>query len=137
MLTFFVVTYIVTWSSWFAACITPAAGPRGLLFLLGTFAPGFVALWFTGRATGRSGVAVLSLCAGYFLLRMRKNTQLSREVAQSVATSPAHPALLYTLNGRPQNRVSSDEPDRLRRTVGRFQHTPMPESYSCLVSGER
>lgn len=59
LLTFFVVTYIVTWGFFFAAGITPAAGPRGLLFLLGTFAPGFVALWLTGRATGRSGVAAL------------------------------------------------------------------------------
>ncbi len=59
MLTFLVVTYIVTWSAWFAAGMTPAAGPRGLLFLLGTFAPGFVALSLTGRATGRSGVAAL------------------------------------------------------------------------------
>jgi len=59
VLTFFVVTYIVTWSAWFAAGMTPAAGPRGLLYLLGTFAPGFVALWLTGRATGRSGVAAL------------------------------------------------------------------------------
>ena len=59
MLTFFVVTYIVAWSSWFAASMTPAAGSRGLLFLLGTFAPGFVALWLTARTTGRSGVAAL------------------------------------------------------------------------------
>ncbi len=57
--TFFVVTYIVAWGFWFAASITPAAGPRGLLVLLGTFTPGFVALWFTGRATGRRGVAAL------------------------------------------------------------------------------
>lgn len=56
---FFVITYIVTWGSWFAASITPAAGPRGVLFLLGTFTPGFVALWLTGRATGRSGVVAL------------------------------------------------------------------------------
>ena len=59
LFTFFVITYFVTWGSWFVASITPAAGPRGLLFLLGTFAPGFVALWLTGRAAGRSGVAAL------------------------------------------------------------------------------
>lgn len=59
LLTFFVVTYLVTWGSWLAATSTPAAGPRGLLFFLGIFAPGFVALWLTGRATGRSGVAAL------------------------------------------------------------------------------
>jgi len=59
LLTFFVVTYLVTWAFFLAAGITPAAGPRGLLFLLGTFAPGFVALWLTGRASGRRGVAAL------------------------------------------------------------------------------
>ncbi|HEV8524419.1 MAG TPA: CPBP family intramembrane glutamic endopeptidase [Terriglobales bacterium] len=59
LLTFFVVTYMVAWGFFLAASITPAAGPRGLLFLLGTFTPGFVALWFTGRATGRSGVTAL------------------------------------------------------------------------------
>jgi membrane protease YdiL (CAAX protease family) len=59
LLTFFVVTYLVTWGSWLAASSTPAAGPRGLLFFLGIFAPGFVALWLTGRATGRTGVAAL------------------------------------------------------------------------------
>ncbi|MFN2398632.1 MAG: CPBP family intramembrane glutamic endopeptidase [Gemmatimonadaceae bacterium] len=59
MLTFFVVTYIVTWSLWFAAGFMPIAGPRWLLFLLGTFAPGFVALWLTGRDSGRSEVAAL------------------------------------------------------------------------------
>jgi membrane protease YdiL (CAAX protease family) len=58
MLTFFVVTYIVTWSLWLASRMT-AAGPRELLFLLGVFAPGFVALWLTNRATGRNGMAAL------------------------------------------------------------------------------
>lgn len=59
MLIFFVVTYVVTWSLWFAAGFMPIAGPRWLLFLLGTFAPGFVALWLTGRDSGRSGVSAL------------------------------------------------------------------------------
>jgi hypothetical protein len=57
--TFFVITYIVTWGVWLAASMTPASGPRGLLFLLGTFSPAFVAVWLTNRATGRSGVAAL------------------------------------------------------------------------------
>jgi len=57
--TFFVVSYLVSWSLWFAANLTPAAGPRAVLFLLGTFTPGFVALWLTGRASGRGGVAAL------------------------------------------------------------------------------
>jgi membrane protease YdiL (CAAX protease family) len=59
MVTFFVVTYIVTWASFIAAAMTPAVVPRGLLLFIGIFAPGFVALWLTGRATGRSGVDAL------------------------------------------------------------------------------
>jgi membrane protease YdiL (CAAX protease family) len=39
--------------------MTPAAVPRGLLLFIGIFAPGFVALWLTGRATGRTGVNAL------------------------------------------------------------------------------
>src|SRR5882672_1307305 len=56
---YFVVTYLITWGFFFAGSLTPAAWPRGLLFLLGTFAPGYVALWFTSRETGRGGVAAL------------------------------------------------------------------------------
>src|SRR5260370_9836838 len=59
LLTFFGVSYIVTWGCFFAAAGTPAAEPRALLFLLGTFTPGFVALWLTGQVTGRSGVTAL------------------------------------------------------------------------------
>src|SRR5437867_11484992 len=59
LLTFFVVTYLVAWVFFFAGSMTPAAWPRGLLFLLGTFAPGYVALWLTSRETGRGGVAAL------------------------------------------------------------------------------
>ena len=59
MLKFFVVTYAITWSAWFAASMTPPEGPRWLLFLLGTCAPGFVALWFTWRKSGTSGVVAM------------------------------------------------------------------------------
>src|SRR2546425_11494395 len=59
LLTFFVVTYLVAWGFFFAGGMTPPAWPRGLLFLPGTFAPGFVALWLTSRETGRGGVAAL------------------------------------------------------------------------------
>jgi membrane protease YdiL (CAAX protease family) len=59
LLRFFVVTYIVTWGFWFAARIAPAGGPRGLLVFLGIFAPAYVALWLTSRATGRGGVVAL------------------------------------------------------------------------------
>jgi len=59
LLTFFVVSYAVTWGCFYVAAVTPAAGPRGLLFLLGVFTPGFVALWLTSRGTGPSGVTAL------------------------------------------------------------------------------
>ena len=56
---YFVFTYLITWGFFFAGSMTPAAWPRGLLFLLGTFAPGYVALWFTSRESGHGGVAAL------------------------------------------------------------------------------
>jgi hypothetical protein len=59
LLRFFTLTYIVTWASFTAAGTTSAAGFRGLLFLVGTFAPAFVALWLTGRAAGGRGVVAL------------------------------------------------------------------------------
>ena len=59
LLRFFFVTYIVTWSCFFAATSTAAPAPRGVLLFLGIFAPAFVALWLTGRATGRGGVVAL------------------------------------------------------------------------------
>lgn len=59
MITFFAVTYVVTWSLWFAARSAPDPGPRGLLFLLGTFTPGFVALGLTAWVSGRRGVATM------------------------------------------------------------------------------
>lgn len=59
MLTFFVVTYAVTWSLWLTSRLMPAGGPGGLLFLLGVFTPGLVALGLTGRASGRRGVIAL------------------------------------------------------------------------------
>lgn len=59
LLTFFLVSYVVTWGFFFAAGTASASGPRGLLFLLGTFTPGLVALWVTARESGRKGVMAL------------------------------------------------------------------------------
>lgn len=59
LLTFFILSYLLTWGIWLAAGAVTAPGLRGLLFLLGTFTPGFVALGLTARATGRGGVAAL------------------------------------------------------------------------------
>jgi hypothetical protein len=59
MVTYFVLTFIVTWSLWFASGIASPAGPHGPWFLLGVFAPGLVALALTARDAGRDGIAAL------------------------------------------------------------------------------
>lgn len=62
MLTYFALTVIVTWSVWFTAAGLSGPGNTGFFgaggpaFLLGVFAPGFVALAFTARDEGRAGV---------------------------------------------------------------------------------
>ena len=56
---FFLVSYVVTWTLFFVAAPMPSGALRGLLFLLGTFTPGFVALAFTARGEGRGGVLSL------------------------------------------------------------------------------
>ncbi len=47
LILFFLGSFLVAWGLWFAASLTPAAGPRGLLILHGTFAPGIVGLALT------------------------------------------------------------------------------------------
>jgi membrane protease YdiL (CAAX protease family) len=59
MVGFFAASYAITWSLWLASRSMTAEVPLELLFLLGTFTPGFVALALTCRAAGRSGVEVL------------------------------------------------------------------------------
>jgi hypothetical protein len=56
---YFVVTFAVTWSAWLAAATVSAPAARSLLFLVGTFAPGIVALSFTSWSEGRRGAAAL------------------------------------------------------------------------------
>lgn len=135
ILGFFVAAYAVTWSAWIAANGVHADVPRTALIVLGTFAPGIVAVCLTGQARGRPGinalpsrlfvwqvhlrwylfavgylifkdivpsadthatdpwalshslvawmtVALLWLCAAWFLLRMRRNPGLTRAVAR-------------------------------------------------------
>ena len=56
---FFFLAYVITWGLYFAANSTSAAGLRGLLFYLGVFTPGLLALWLTRRADGSPGVVAL------------------------------------------------------------------------------
>lgn len=65
LLAYFLLTFLVTWSVWFAASAFAAPGNTGLfggrgpVFLLAVFAPGLVALAFTAQAEGRAGVTRL------------------------------------------------------------------------------
>jgi membrane protease YdiL (CAAX protease family) len=59
ILTFFVAAYILSWGAWIAANGITTDLPRTALVLLGTFAPGIVALGLTARTLGRRGVIAL------------------------------------------------------------------------------
>ena len=59
MTAFVVLTFALSWSLWFASGVTSPAGPDTLLFLLGVFAPGIVAIGLTALAGGRAAVAAL------------------------------------------------------------------------------
>ena len=52
-------TFALSWSLWFVSGATSPAGPNRLIFLLGVFAPGIVALGLTAVAGGRAAVAAL------------------------------------------------------------------------------
>lgn len=83
LLTFFLLTFTLTWISWFVAAAIPAganAGDtalstvRGPIFLLGVFAPAIVALTLTARVDGRLGAQALvrriglwRMSAGWYL----------------------------------------------------------------------
>lgn len=77
LLAYFLSTYLVTWSVWFAASGLAAPGNTGLfggrgpVFLLGVFAPGLVALAFTARAEGRAGVTRLLARIGHWQVGAR------------------------------------------------------------------
>ena len=65
LLVFFLLTFAFTWTAWLAVAATAAPGKAGVfgvggpVFLLGVFAPAFVALALTAHAEGRAGVARL------------------------------------------------------------------------------
>jgi membrane protease YdiL (CAAX protease family) len=63
LLTFLSVTFAITWLAWWAAdALSPGAaatGPSGVLFYLGVFASGIVALVMTWHAEGRAAASAL------------------------------------------------------------------------------
>lgn len=60
LLKFFLLTYAVMWTCFFSVATMSARTPgRGLLLLLGPFAPSLAALWLTTRADGSQGVRAL------------------------------------------------------------------------------
>src|SRR5260370_29351513 len=57
---FFAITYGVTWTCFISVAVMPIPAPyRGLLMLLGAFAPSLVALSLTARDEGDTGVRAL------------------------------------------------------------------------------
>lgn len=64
LVTFFLLTYLVTWTSWLAAWAISGGGFARpglwmLFFYFGVFAPAFVAVWLTFRREGGVGVRAL------------------------------------------------------------------------------
>lgn len=64
LLPFFLITFVVTWTVYFAVAALPADPDlpkvaRELMFLPGTFAPALVAIALTAKAEGRAGVQSL------------------------------------------------------------------------------
>src|SRR5260370_11641600 len=57
---FFAITYGVTWTCFISVAVLPIPAPyRGLLVLLGAFAPSLAALSLTARHEGHTGVRTL------------------------------------------------------------------------------
>jgi len=77
LLAYFLLTFLVTWSVWFAAAGLSAPGNtgffggRGPVFLLGVFAPSLVALALTAQAEGRTGVTRLLARIGHWRVGVR------------------------------------------------------------------
>src|SRR2546425_7223959 len=56
---FFFLAYAIRWGLYCAANAASAPGLRGLLFYVGVFTPGLLALWLPRRADGSPGVVAL------------------------------------------------------------------------------
>lgn len=77
LLAYFLLTFLITWSVWFAAAALASTGNtgffgvRGPVFLLGVFAPALVSLALTARAEGPAGVKRLLARIGYWRVGAR------------------------------------------------------------------
>lgn len=77
LLAYFLSTFLITWSVWFAtAALAPPGntgffGIRGPVFLLGVFAPALVALALAARAEGHAGVKRLLARIGHWRVGAR------------------------------------------------------------------
>src|SRR5436309_946851 len=56
LLAFFALSYLITWTMWLASTRIASDVPRGLVFTIGVFTPGILALVMTAWTTGRTGV---------------------------------------------------------------------------------
>lgn len=76
MIRFFLLTFALTWTIWLVPGVLVAPGnalldPGGPVFLLGVFAPAFVAIALTMRTEGRSGVTRLLARIGRWQVSIR------------------------------------------------------------------
>ena len=77
LLVYFLLTFALTWTAWLVPAALVAPGDAGLfrlggpVFLLGVFAPAFVALAITGYQDGRAGVARLLARIGRWQVGVR------------------------------------------------------------------
>ena len=77
LIAYFLLTFGIAWSAWFAAAVFAAPGNtgffgvRGPVFLLGVFAPAIAALALTAHAEGRAGVERLLARIGHWRVGAR------------------------------------------------------------------
>jgi CAAX protease family protein len=94
LLKFFGLTFALSWGLWSLAALVPVGTPaRVMLFLPGTFAPAFVALWLAGRSVAE-GAFLWRVKARWYLVALfyMAAVKLAAAVAHRLA-SGAWPAI--------------------------------------------
>src|SRR5260370_36921906 len=115
---FFAITYGVTWTCFISVAVMPIPAPyRGLLMLLGAFAPSLVALSLTARDEGDTGVRAL----------LRRVVQW-RGAARGAPFSPRPTAHLKTPRAR---TPPAAHPARPRFCAPRSHYTTRAAILSC------